>query len=671
LCGGSSSGNSGTIVADGLTLSLAVLLLIDGLVLLAAGIVQVTGARWLMLQPMADLREDPMAPVFLMLCACVAFTLSGACFWAGCDQHAFRALWARRVPALASEAILCAHSLVATLAALELWGGGAWAQPPTSTNSASSRGAADPIVLIFAHPSSTSGARVAFAIALASQICTTALALALPAVRNAQQVSGMGDRTGYEVVAVLLLALALSLGAYTHVHATRADHKLSSRAIRALLLATVVLSGWSAVCFVYTISGSSAVVMLKTSAFPPGGFVALLSGGILLFIHAPGIGVFSSVCYEDKAISGLTPPNVPREARRRRGVGALVLACIVSAVSLSCVFFALLSVRIEHIEPSAVDFGTEPDVEIAEICHLYFNVQGTRREDSRLEQLRWTEADGRARRANLYSEHGSVANLESEAAQLVHLRLCEYLQQPPPSSPLHSQFRPPECLYLALAHWVRANNSATYPAAAFPIPQQLFPLVLKEFLLLPEHFWYNNIVGFRSEPSMTHHLAWLTIGVKSKSSMSTIQMLSNPDVLEAYMNSWTAWFERLPLELRGISDGAGSSTAGGGTAGGDALASAESSVLRAGWPLCGEWENLSTLRLFVSGIMRSIFVTPLFCLFALSTFVGDIITCYAALWTVRCSDTAHRSCGSTHRSPRPLLRASTNRPTFAWSKCGR
>ena len=49
---------------------------------------------------------------------------------------------------------------------------------------------------------------------------------------------------------------------------------------------------------------------------------------------------------------------------------------------------------------------------------------------------------------------------------------------------------------------------------------------------------------------------------------------------------------------------------------------------------CVQLPRVAALEHFLSGILRSIVLTPIFCLFALSLFVGDIVTCYCALYTV-------------------------------------
>ena len=50
--------------------------------------------------------------------------------------------------------------------------------------------------------------------------------------------------------------------------------------------------------------------------------------------------------------------------------------------------------------------------------------------------------------------------------------------------------------------------------------------------------------------------------------------------------------------------------------------------------MCLNVALLAALEHFLSGILRSIVLTPIFCLFALTFFVGDIISCYCALYTV-------------------------------------
>ena len=53
-----------------------------------------------------------------------------------------------------------------------------------------------------------------------------------------------------------------------------------------------------------------------------------------------------------------------------------------------------------------------------------------------------------------------------------------------------------------------------------------------------------------------------------------------------------------------------------------------------GWPACRSWEALPTLEAFRAGVTRAIVFTPLFCLATLAIFVGGVVVCYGAMYSI-------------------------------------
>jgi len=190
------------------------------------------------------------------------------------------------------------------------------------------------------------------------------------------------------------------------------------------------------------------------------------------------------------------------------------------------------------------------------------------------------------------------------------LEMCSLLVDP--SSPAHSESSP-VCLYERLHAWVTSGGSSVYNS--FPIPEHIFPAVLREFLQNPIHHYMHGMVGFRSQEGQRHRLAWFQVRMHSRF-LNDVSVVSNPKLLQRFIDQWTLWFD-------GFSSAVSTSRP-----------QNETSVLRHGFPTCSSWPMLATLNNFLSGILRSIILTPVFCLFALSFFVGDVTTCYCALYTV-------------------------------------
>lgn len=111
-------------------------------------------------------------------------------------------------------------------------------------------------------------------------------------------------------LAVLLLTLALWLGAFLHVRGhvnSVVTTTLDSLRIRAQLATVLIASSAAAVCFAYSMAGSNVVVLQQEGAFAPPAVLGLMGVAILLLVHAPIIFVSSSV-----SLMGLEPQNLRR-----------------------------------------------------------------------------------------------------------------------------------------------------------------------------------------------------------------------------------------------------------------------------------------------------------------------------------------------------------------------
>ena len=85
-------------------------------------------------------------------------------------------------------------------------------------------------------------------------------------------------------------------------------------------------------------------------------------------------------------------------------------------------------------------------------------------------------------------------------------------------------------------------------------------------------------------------VAWIKIDVSSKYSPTTNDLLSQPEVMQEYVDSWTGWFDRLPVGVRA-------------SASADVAASLpppDQSVLTAGWVNCNSWQILRTQKVWES-----------------------------------------------------------------------
>ena len=89
--------------------------------LLAAAVVQATEVPWRALRPMCKLRDNPMAPVVLVLYAVIALGLSSTCIYCGTVPHVYRELWKYRLPAVFGEILICMHTTLPALAVAQLW----------------------------------------------------------------------------------------------------------------------------------------------------------------------------------------------------------------------------------------------------------------------------------------------------------------------------------------------------------------------------------------------------------------------------------------------------------------------------------------------------------------------------------------------------------------------
>ena len=186
--------------------------------------------------------------------------------------------------------------------------------------------------------------------------------------------------------------------------------------------------------------GPLTLIQPKGTVAPPSVYVALLGLGLVLSIHAPGLGAVADVAMSGQPFAGfgLRPlvdavddgalAKVASSRRWWRSAGLLlaVIACCVSSLGVGMAYAATTAIRIEREQDEAVHSLSESPAEGAELCDLVWGVEPRLLdydETAHGQTIDWRDAAGQSHRVGLSDN----VELESMAMQVELDHMCSVL----------------------------------------------------------------------------------------------------------------------------------------------------------------------------------------------------------------------------------------------------
>ena len=406
----------------------------------------------------------------------------------------------------------------------------------------------------------------------------------------------------YETLAALQLCFALPAGPIVHVAYGDAVRVASGRAPfaalepRFLLLAAVLLSAvWAgtAMCYLRAVLGPA---LAPSSA-------AQVVGSVLL-AHWPLFSAWAHTWYTGRPTAGFEPSDAPAEPRVRvRSAGLLLLAALSCATAGSGLLLLGAKGSLGDGATGGAKLPVEAPVGTSELCYLVHGLEGQRHRGADFGELRWTSSSGDVYSANVLDRFNPAA----AASQLAYVHMCDSLLLG--GSPANSNAKP-ICLIRELRDWI-ARNASPPAYRVWPVPEVDFLPALE--LLLHAVPPLAGYVGYTN--SSRTRIAWLLMRVRSKYEVRSGAMLGQPDAMQFYISSWKQWYESL-RPPRTLTAAAGQTMTGQSavaTGGDSVLAAGWDAMLSTGWPSCRSWEMYPTLQVFLEGVIRSLVLTPLFC----------------------------------------------------------
>lgn len=626
---------------DALTLSMGVICLLESVLLVMAAKAQAIGRQWLFFRPSIQYQQSPLRATAKIFASMFMLCLGSIIAHVACTSWV-AILWRARAVPIMSEIILVAHASLACIALRHLLEG--------------QRAILGAIALT---------SRMASTCGLMLFLFTTTLsALILPfiAARGDAESDGSSNtkwrsQGGWECYGtVLLLAQLLLLGTVLPV-ICRHDGTRSCILRRCCLTAAAGLAGVCGMCYAEAATIDFQLITLtqpEASILPPTGWLGAVAVAIFSLLHLPPVGCLADVALSGRPFAGFGRP-VPQDETPRpkfmKGMVFLILASLMASSGACCLHVAFNKIEIVLSEDAATLGVSEAKLVNAERCELIFGVEGQLRGSPGQEpQIGWTNLQGEAFHAGLLSGFEP----ESQGAQVEMALLCDLLRPGiaedfvTGSSPLNSAHSP-TCIPALLREWTLARRRSFDNATSagklslgaenfptWPVPANSFTPQLQTFLAQHPHL--RSLVGFT--PDAAQRVSWMKFVVASKFpvGLGSSSLVTNPDLLRQYQDSFTSFFEELPLAVRNLASNRHSGATGTGHAPVWAipmpLAPANASVLTHGWPACKQFSLGPTVRAFLNGVTRAIIFTPAFALVALLVFLRDVFLCYAALHTI-------------------------------------